>query len=1151
MSTLPETTDHKAIAEIPRVPPGAPTPPGGRPLPPALGAQHDAHADIVREPLWYKDAIIYELHVRAFFDSSGDGMGDFRGLTEKLDYLSDLGVTAIWLLPFYPSPWRDDGYDISDYEDVHTAYGSMKDFKEFLREAHRRDLKVITELVINHTSDQHPWFQKARTAKQGSPERDFYVWTDDPTLYSEARIIFKDFEASNWTWDPVAQQYFWHRFYSHQPDLNFDNPAVHQELFRVMDAWFEMGVDGMRLDAIPYLFERPGTNCENLPETHGFLKELRAHLDSQFEGRMLLAEANQWPEETVPYFGDGDECHMGFHFPVMPRLFMSIHMEDRFPIIDILKQTPDIPANAQWATFLRNHDELTLEMVTDEERDYMYRMYAHDPQARINLGIRRRLAPLLQNNRRKIELMNSLLFSLPGTPVLYYGDEIGMGDNIYLGDRNGVRTPMQWSADRNAGFSRTNPQRLYLPTIVDPEYHYETVNVEAQRSNPSSLLWWTKRLIALRKRFQAFGRGTIRFLYPDNRKVLVFLREFENETLLIVANLSRFTQFASVDLREFRDYVPIELFGLTEFPAITEQPYFLTLGPHAFYWFQLKSPNEEEAANVERRDAPRAMLDATDGWSSLTVGGGRALQRLLPGFFATQRWYQGKSRGARHLSVVDMIAVPDNTGTEHRLSIVKVDYVEHDSEEYVLPLTAGRGAGADRDLSDARHVVVADLRFSTDDEADKGVLHDAVLNPGFRAALLDLIRNRRRLRGDLGDLIGVPYGRLRALLDTVDVTDSRALSVEQSNTSMVFGNAVILKLYRKLETGTSLDLEIGRFLSDAGYVNTPAVLGAIEYEAPGQACRTVAILQEFVPNEGDAWSLTLDAVSSFMELVETSGQTAPEADTSTAALLQHAASEPTQHARELMGVFIEELLLLGQRTGELHNALASSSDVSFAPEASTLFYQRSLYQSMRNQAGRLMNGLEKRITKLPERLQNDARSLMSREDELMERLKRVITHKLGGKRIRTHGDFHLGQVIYTGKDFYITDFEGEPLRPLSERRLKRSPLRDIAGMLRSLHYAANGSVLHQDGSALPADHDTRSKWMRYWYAEAASTFLRGYFSATAGSNYLPPIASELHELLDAFLLEKAIYELEYELDNRPAWAEIPLRGLMDLLQVSS
>jgi maltose alpha-D-glucosyltransferase / alpha-amylase len=550
----------------------------------------DAHAMVGTEsvPLWYKDVVIYQLHVRAFYDSTGDGIGDFIGLTSKLDYLQDLGVTALWLLPFYPSPLKDDGYDIANYTNVHPAYGTLRDFKAFLREAHNRGLRVITELVLNHTSDQHPWFQRARRAKPGSPHRDFYVWSNTPEKYKEARIIFKDFEPSNWTWDPVAKAYFWHRFYSHQPDLNFENPLVRRELLETVSFWLNLGVDGMRLDAVPYLFEQEGTNCENLPETHAFLKELRRYVDENYPGRMLLAEANQWPEDAIAYFGDGDECHTAFNFPVMPRLFMAKQMEDRFPIVDILQQTPAIPANCQWVLFLRNHDELTLEMVTDEERDYMYRVYAHDPQARINLGIRRRLAPLLNDNRRTIELLHGLLFSLPGTPVIYYGDEIGMGDNIYLGDRDGVRTPMQWSADRNAGFSLANPQRLYLPLVIDPEYLYETVNVENQRNNPQSLWWWIKRLIAVRNQHPAFGRGTLELLLPDNAKVLAFVRQFEEDRVLVVANLSRFSQYVELDLSAMESYVPMELFGHHSFPPIGKLPYLLTLGPHSFYYFSLE-----------------------------------------------------------------------------------------------------------------------------------------------------------------------------------------------------------------------------------------------------------------------------------------------------------------------------------------------------------------------------------------------------------------------------------------------------------------------------------------------------------------------------------------------------------------------------------
>src|SRR5712672_3028324 len=553
-------------------------------------AQGDTNTSV--DPLWFKDAIIYELHVKTFCDSDGDGMGDFRGLMEKLDYLQELGVTAIWLLPFYPSPMRDDGYDIADYFDVNPNFGTLDDFRAFLDAAHDRNLRVITELVINHTSDQNPWFQKSRravaaaTAAANDPSysenlayKDFYVWSETPEKYKDARIIFKDFETSNWAWDPMAKAYYWHRFYSHQPDLNFDNPAVHDAVKKVCDFWLLMGVDGLRLDAIPYLYEREDTNCENLPETHKYLRELRAHVDAKFPNRMLLSEANQWPEDAAAYFGNGDETHMNFHFPLMPRMFMALQMEDRFPIIDIMEQTPVIPENCQWAMFLRNHDELTLEMVTDEERDYMYRVYATDRRMQVNLGIRRRLAPLLENDRRRIELMNALLLSLPGTPVLYYGDEIGMGDNIYLGDRNGVRTPMQWSPDRNAGFSRANPQKLYLPVNIDPEYHYEALNVETQNNNSHSLLWWMKRMIAQRKQHPAFGRGKMEILFPVNRKILAFVREFEGEKILVVANLSRFTQCVELDLSRHREAMPVEVFGGNRFPAITEQPYLLSLGP--------------------------------------------------------------------------------------------------------------------------------------------------------------------------------------------------------------------------------------------------------------------------------------------------------------------------------------------------------------------------------------------------------------------------------------------------------------------------------------------------------------------------------------------------------------------------------------------
>src|SRR5579872_2134844 len=586
------------------------------------------------EPLWYKDAIIYELHVKAFFDGNNDGIGDFQGLMQKLDYLQDLGVTCIWLLPFFASPLRDDGYDISDYLSVHPSYGTIDDFQAFLTAAHERGLEVLIELVINHSSDQHPWFQRARQSPPGSPLRNFYVWSDTDQKYADARIIFTDTEKSNWTWDPVAKAYYWHRFFSHQPDLNFENPRVVEEVVKVMKYWLDMGVDALRLDAIPYLVERDGTNCENLPETHVAIKQLRREMDENYTGRMILAEANQWPSDVRPYFGDGDECHMAFHFPLMPRIYMALRQEDRLPITDIIAQTPSIPENCQWALFLRNHDELTLELVTDDERDYMYLAYSADPRMRINLGIRRRLAPLVDNNRRRIELLISLLFSFPGSPILYYGDEIGMGDNIYLGDRNGVRTPMQWNGDRNAGFSNATPARLYSPVIMDPLWGYEAINVEAQQSDPSSLLNWMRNMIALRKLFRVFGRGSIEFLEPSNRKILAYLRRDGDEQILCVANLSRFAQPVDLDLPELEGLNPVEMLGYVEFPPIARQPYRLTLAPYGFFWLELHGQPE---AGESRTD--QSPLEA-DSWEAMLEGGGRYWLEtaLLSEFLPKQRW---------------------------------------------------------------------------------------------------------------------------------------------------------------------------------------------------------------------------------------------------------------------------------------------------------------------------------------------------------------------------------------------------------------------------------------------------------------------------------------------------------------------------------
>ncbi|MEO8457207.1 MAG: maltose alpha-D-glucosyltransferase [Chloroflexota bacterium] len=1102
------------------------------------------------DALWYKDAIIYQAHPRAFYDSDGDGIGDFAGLREKMDYLQDLGVTAIWLLPFYPSPLRDDGYDIADYMDVHPSYGTLRDFTAFLKAAHDRGLRVITELVLNHTSDEHPWFKRARRSPAGSKWRDFYVWSETPDKYKSARIIFKDFEQSNWAWDPVANAYYWHRFYSHQPDLNFDNPDVARSLKQAVDFWLAMGADGLRLDAVPYLYEREGTSCENLPETHAFLKELRKHIDERFSGRMLLAEANQWPEDAAAYFGDGDECQMNFHFPLMPRLFMSVHMEDRFPIIDILEQTPAIPDNAQWAVFLRNHDELTLEMVTDEDRDYMYRVYAQDTQARINLGIRRRLAPLLGNNRRRIELMNGLLFSLPGAPIIYYGDEIGMGDNIYLGDRNGVRTPMQWSSDRNAGFSRANPQRLYLPVITDPEYNYETVNVEAQLSNPNSLLWWMKRLIALRKKHKAFGRGTIEFLYPENRKVLAFVRKFEGETLLVIANLSRFTQYAELDMSAYKGATPVELFGFTNFPRIGELPYFLTLGPHAFYWFSLQAPKVEGDGHNPTLDPTVRQLNVTTTWEEILSGRAKArLEAVLPEYMRHRRWFGGKARTIQNTTIVDVLEVPPGpTGLDSRILLVRVDYLEGEPETYQICVACEMGDKAERVLSDWPDSVIARLNFAKGGQS--AVLYEATANKEFLRLLLDGIARSKRFKGKTGE---IECERIdKSVRGAASSLEPSVLRGEQSNTSIAFGDRFIMKLVRKPDVGVNPDLEIGLFLTArAPHVNTPGIAGYMEYRRPRQQPMTLAIMQDHVHNEGSAWSYTVDALSTYMERVlseKMSDTEAPEVEGKPLAL----ASQPVPElASDMMGAYIQAAEMMGRRTGELHSALASApDDPAFAPEAMTPFYQRSLYQSLRGLVASVYPLLKKKLRDLPEDERADAEAVITAEKTVMKRFHTVIDSKLSGMRIRTHGDFHLGQLLYTGKDFVIIDFEGEPARPLSERRLKRSPLRDVAGMLRSFHYASY-SAMHSQASlgfVRPDQRDRVDGWARYWYTNASAAYLRGYLGTTKESNILPQTPEEIEVLLDAFVLEKALYEIGYELNNRPDWVRIPLAGILQMLE---
>ncbi|HEU5161519.1 MAG TPA: maltose alpha-D-glucosyltransferase, partial [Thermoanaerobaculia bacterium] len=1043
------------------------------------------------------------------------------------------------MLPFYPSPLRDDGYDIASYTEVNPSYGEMRDFRAFLKEAHRRGIRVITELVINHTSDQHPWFQRSRRAAPGSAWREYYVWSETPDKYRDARIIFKDFETSNWSWDPVAQAYYWHRFYHHQPDLNFENEAVHRALFRILDFWMEMGVDGLRLDAIPYLYEREGTTSENLPETHQYLKKLRAHVDQNFKNRMLLAEANQWPEDSLPYFGDGDECHMAFHFPLMPRLFMSVAMEDRFPIIDILHQTPDIPPESQWALFLRNHDELTLEMVTDEDRDYMWRMYAEDAQARINLGIRRRLAPLLGNHRRKIELLNGLLFSFPGTPIIYYGDEIGMGDNIYLGDRNGVRTPMQWSSDRNAGFSRANPQKLFLPVIIDPEYHYEAINVEAQQNNPHSLLWWTKRLIALRKRYKAFGRGTLEFLHPENRRVLAFLRKHEDQTILVVANLSRFVQSFELDLSAHAGRVPVELFGFSPFPTISEKPYLLTIGPHSFYWFILETPAAPAVGVTTSSELPAVPGSS---WDDLLSGKGRArFEEILSRYLPARRWFASKSSGIKSVSIVDAIPIE----TKGTILILNVTYREGGAENYVLPLTMS--PAADFDLSREEKRAAAIARFGPRGET---ILSDALSDPAFARALVDVIGRRRELDGDQGELHGIATRAFKALRGTGQL-EPHLSRAEQSNSSILYSDRLFLKIYRKIEAGINTDFEVTRFLSEkAGFKHVPPVAGALEYRS-GKKSMSIGLLQGLVPAAGDAWALTLDHVGRYFERLLSERDLFAQAHASvpTTSDLRAAKAEPTALARDLLGTYITSAELLAQRTAEMHLALASApEDPVFAPEPFTPHYQRSIYQHMRTQATQTFHLLRKKLRDLDPPLRADAEALLAREAEVLQRFREVLDKKIAAVRIRTHGDFHLGQVLHTGRDFVIIDFEGEPGRPLSERRIKRSALRDVAGMLRSFNYAPYAVLLGQ-ASGLVRDEDapTLDRAARFWTRWVSAIYVRRYLQVAREGSVVPSENDQLETLLRAYLLEKALYEIAYELNNRPAWAGIPLRGVLQLL----
>lgn len=1069
---------------------------------------------IASDPLWYKDAIIYQIHIKSFFDANNDGIGDFPGLISRLDYIAELGVNTIWLLPFYPSPRLDDGYDIADYRGVHSDYGTLADVKRFIAAAHDRGIRVIAELVVNHTSDQHPWFQRARLAKPGSIYRDFYVWSNDDRKYAGTRIIFVDSERSNWSWDDTAKAYYWHRFYHHQPDLNFDNPRVMREVLSVLRYWAELGIDGLRLDAVPYLVEREGTNNENLPETHAALKRIRAELTAHYPDKMLLAEANQWPEDTKDYFGDGDECHMAFHFPLMPRMYMAIAREDRFPITDILRQTPDIPENCQWAIFLRNHDELTLEMVTQSERDFLWETYAADRRARINLGIRRRLAPLLEHDRRRIELMNYLLLSMPGTPVIYYGDEIGMGDNIHLGDRNGVRTPMQWSPDRNGGFSRVaDPSRLVLPMVMDPLYAYQTVNVESQASDPHSLLMWMRRTIAIRRQYQVFGRGSYRLLYPKNRKMLAYLREFDGTTILCVANLSRTPQAVELDLSEFQGRIPIELDGHSQFPPIGQLSYLLTLPPYGFYWFLLSEadgwpsshtpapePMPEYQTIVMRHALPEAMAAA------------RAVieREVLPQYLAKRRWFAMKDQVLLSSRIASMTRVPSQDAVLLEIETETAG----GTARWLLPL------GIVWDDTNApplpTQLALARVRRG----AQVGLLTDAFALAAFPHAVLKGLAQK--------DIIAIEHGMLRfeptSRMTDIEVSDNvemNWISAEQSNSSVIVGDVAIIKMFRRVTSGPHPEAEMGRYLTENGFANTPALLGEVIRVDSDGTRHALLIAQAFARNQGDAWTWTLDFLIRGLSDI-TGGDDA-------------ASAEVASHTD-----YVRFAQLLGQRLAEMHAVLARpTSDPAFEPIVGTDATADLVHDRIRRQLEAAFAVMENPdVVDAP-----DVTAMKAMREGLFTKLPQMARQVSGATLTRIHGDLHLGQVLVCNGDVSIIDFEGEPAKPVEQRRSKDHPLRDVAGTIRSFDYAVAVVKRRSQASHAHLGDEQVDAFLDSFLERATDAFLTGYQVTAALAEDRAPMATHA-ELLDLFLIEKAAYELVYEAANRPTWIDVPLHGLV-------
>lgn len=1084
------------------------------------------------EPVWYKDAIFYELHVRSFQDGNNDGIGDFVGLTQRLDYLSDLGVTAVWLLPFYASPLKDDGYDISDYTSIHSDYGTLEDFRLFLDKAHSLGMRVITELVINHTSDQHPWFQRARNAPPGSVEREFYVWSDDTLRYAQASLMFPDYESSNWAWDPVANQYYWHRFYSHQPDLNFDNPAVCDAIPPVIDFWFEMGVDGMRLDAVPFLYEREGTNCEHLPETHKYLKLLRKHVDQRYPNRMFLAEANAWPDEMVEYFGQSDECHMAFHFPLMPRLYLALHQENRFPIVDILAQTPAIPDDCQWCLFLRNHDELTLAMVTEQERIAMYSAYTRERQAQLFMGIRHRLAPLMRNDRRRIELLNSILFSLPGTPVVYYGDEIGMGDNIYLGDRNGVRTPMQWSDDRNAGFSRANSQKLILPVIVDSEYHYEAVNVETQQNNPSSLLWWVKRLISMRKRHPAFGQGKQHILESENTRVLAYLRETDSERLLVVANLSRFVQSVQLDLTEYSDLIPEELFGRARFPKIrSSERYNLTLGPHEFYWFTLVPEN---AVDVPSEELPNLAIENWDDFHRTVIWD--RFSRILASRYSAES--ETKVESCR---LLDLTSVPFQS-INLALLVCKFEYGTSADETIYQFL-----AIVPEELLDGQRERMKAISLARVGKSRNEILCDPIGLPLFGSELLRLLARNAETKVIAGKkLVCRSWETIQ--LPVAEESHEETVSIPIASgplSCVVINRQWLLRRFRRADEGLNPDVEIGRVLQEKQFPGFARIAGTIELQRSGREPVVLAAIHHNEPNQSTGWHAMTDLALRFFEVCAAQSLSEMRPD-QLPHDHQHLEPKDADDWEHLVTPFLTLSKSVAEFTGKLHKTLGEFPwSSNCAPQAND---QRAFYQTIRTAAGRLHVRLGELGAGSDETVRELAAQVRSHYPVIQQIIRLSLDPDLAtGSRIRCHGRYRLGRLLVSGTGCILTDFEGVKESPLAERRIKRTPMFDVATMISSFHYAVNAVRLElldksnvKLGLVREEDHARLRPYSHAWLARIQREFMEIYLSIMSATTLLPDSPAGCEKLLQLSLLKQAFRDAERDLSFRPTWAQIPL-----------